>query len=94
MQRPEGGVVRGSVRGVGEAGEELLGVGVKEVAAIQLGREVRSSEDRVVAVVRDENGAVLSNAKSHSVGVPRWEPQGGVIVLAWTVHNERPHLCR
>ena len=45
MQRPEGGVVRGSVRGVGEAGEELLGVGVKEVAAIQLGREVRSSED-------------------------------------------------
>ena len=87
MQRPEGGVVRGSVRGVGEAGEEL-------VAAIQLGREVRSSEDRVVAVVRDENGAVLSNAKSHSVGVPRWEPQGGVIVLAWTVHNERPHLDR
>ena len=76
------------------AGEELLGVGVKEVAAIQLGREVRSSEDRVVAVVRDENGAVLSNAKSHSVGVPRWEPQGGVIVLAWTVHNERPHLGR
>ena len=69
-------------------------MGVKEVAAIQLGREVRSSEDRVVAVVRDENGAVLSNAKSHSVGVPRWEPQGGVIVLAWTVHNERPHLGR
>ena len=73
MQRPEGGVVRGSVRGVGEAGEELLGVGVKEVAAIQLGREVRSSEDRVVAVVRDENGAVLSNAKRAT----RWASHGG-----------------
>ena len=78
MQRPEGGVVRGSVRGVGEAGEELLGVGVKEVAAIQLGREVRSSEDRVVAVVRDEKRAVVGDAKGHWIG-------------SRNLHSERPH---
>ena len=38
-----------------------MGVVFEEVAALQLGREVGVSEDRVVAVVRDEKRAVVGH---------------------------------
>ena len=55
-----------------------MGVVFEEVAALQLGREVGVSEDRVVAVVRDEKRAVVGDAKGHWIG-------------SRNLHSERPH---